>query len=103
MNRARIPRGPRPVPGVTPPAPQPNLQRKLDRLQAVRPPIDPKKYKKAERSVVGLIVGIPFVIVTSWILYKRVVLGEEQRIAPQAASKSVTVTDSIATPQSKPR
>ena len=38
------------------------------------------RYKPAARKVTAMICAIPVFIVMSWILYKRVVLGEEQRI-----------------------
>ncbi|ORX51567.1 hypothetical protein DM01DRAFT_1307313 [Hesseltinella vesiculosa] len=39
------------------------------------------KLSPAGRRLATIIVSTPFVIVTSWILYKRVVLGEEPRVS----------------------
>jgi hypothetical protein len=47
------------------------------------------KYKSQERKLTGVIVAIPFFLVTSYLLYKRIFLGDErkvlQRKAPEAA------------------
>ncbi|KAL1927519.1 hypothetical protein VTP01DRAFT_3756 [Rhizomucor pusillus] len=39
------------------------------------------KLSPAGRRLATIIVSAPFAVVTSWILYKRLVLGEERRVA----------------------
>ncbi|KAI5808509.1 hypothetical protein DFH27DRAFT_539494 [Peziza echinospora] len=46
----------------------------------------PAKYKSAERKVRLIIIALPIAIVTSWVLYKRLVEGEERkRFIPKTA------------------
>ncbi|KAK6538640.1 hypothetical protein TWF694_010218 [Orbilia ellipsospora] len=42
----------------------------------------PAKYKPAERRVKLIIIALPVALVSSYLLYKRLVLGEEQRRLP---------------------
>lgn len=48
-------------------------------------------YKYVERRVVRLMVAIPIVFVTSWILYKRLALGEEKRVLSPEKTEKVFV------------
>ncbi|KAF8471782.1 hypothetical protein BDZ91DRAFT_716532 [Kalaharituber pfeilii] len=50
----------------------------------------PRKYKDAERRVRTAIIALPIALVTSWVLWKRLVQGEERRklaIPSQSNSK----------------
>jgi hypothetical protein len=40
----------------------------------------PSKYKPAERKVRAVIIALPVAIVTSWVLYERLFLGQEQKV-----------------------
>jgi len=45
-----------------------------------RPPTDlPANYKPVARRVTLAIVALPIAIVTSWVLYQRLILGEERK------------------------
>ncbi|ODQ51214.1 hypothetical protein SAICODRAFT_67127 [Saitoella complicata NRRL Y-17804] len=41
------------------------------------PPLPPKG-----KHIRNIIVALPFFLVTSWVLYRRVVLGEERKVMP---------------------
>ncbi|KAA8894001.1 hypothetical protein FN846DRAFT_904893 [Sphaerosporella brunnea] len=43
----------------------------------------PAKYKSAERKVRTAIVALPIAIVTSWVLYNRLIKGEERKTLPR--------------------
>ncbi|GAA5794860.1 hypothetical protein HPULCUR_000208 [Helicostylum pulchrum] len=40
-----------------------------------------KRYERMHNELATIIVSTPFVVVTSWILYKRAVLGEQPRVS----------------------
>ncbi|KAI5844528.1 hypothetical protein DFP73DRAFT_584966 [Morchella snyderi] len=40
----------------------------------------PSKYKPAERRVRVMIIALPIAIVTSWVLWNRLVKGEERKV-----------------------
>ncbi|KAI8890154.1 hypothetical protein K501DRAFT_237072 [Backusella circina FSU 941] len=52
-----------------------------------------RKLSPAGRRLATIIVSAPFAIVTSWILYKRVVLGEEQRKSDGKAIRPLGVKE----------
>ncbi|KAI8068303.1 hypothetical protein BC940DRAFT_238270 [Gongronella butleri] len=51
------------------------------------------KLSPAGRRLATIIVATPFMAVTSWILYKRVVLGEERRVSDGRAIRPVGVNE----------
>ncbi|KAI7898891.1 uncharacterized protein BX663DRAFT_523171 [Cokeromyces recurvatus] len=51
------------------------------------------KLSPAGQRLATIIVSAPFVVVTSWILYKRVVLGEERRVSNGYAVRPMGVKD----------
>ncbi|KAF8541620.1 hypothetical protein BDD12DRAFT_828550, partial [Trichophaea hybrida] len=46
----------------------------------------PEKYKYAERRVRTAIIALPIAIVTSWVLYNRLVQGEERKVLVHRAA-----------------
>ncbi|ORZ10180.1 hypothetical protein BCR42DRAFT_422909 [Absidia repens] len=51
------------------------------------------KLSPAGRRLATIIVATPFMVTTSWILYKRVILGEERRVADGSAIRPVGVKE----------
>ncbi|KAI8096518.1 uncharacterized protein BX664DRAFT_324174 [Halteromyces radiatus] len=51
------------------------------------------KLSPAGRRLATIIVSVPFVVTTSWILYKRVILGEERRVPDGRAIRPVGVKE----------
>ncbi|CAO0794518.1 unnamed protein product [Mucor circinelloides] len=51
------------------------------------------KLSPAGRRLATIIVSAPFVVVTSWILYKRVVLGEQPRVSDGSAIRPMGVKE----------
>ncbi|KAI9358169.1 hypothetical protein BD770DRAFT_388010 [Pilaira anomala] len=51
------------------------------------------KLSPAGRRLATIIVSAPFVVVTSWILYKRVVLGEQPRVSDGAPVRPMGVRE----------
>ncbi|EIE83635.1 hypothetical protein RO3G_08340 [Rhizopus delemar RA 99-880] len=52
-----------------------------------------RKLSPAGRRLATIIVSAPFVVATSWILYKRVVLGEQPRVADGHAVRPMGVRE----------
>ncbi|KAI9305793.1 hypothetical protein BJ944DRAFT_264602 [Cunninghamella echinulata] len=51
------------------------------------------KLSPAGRRLATIIVATPFVVTTTWILYKRIVLGEERRVADGRAVRPMGVNE----------
>ncbi|KAI9485771.1 MAG: hypothetical protein EXX96DRAFT_613627 [Benjaminiella poitrasii] len=51
------------------------------------------KLSPAGQRLATIIVSAPFVVVTTWILYKRVVLGEERRVSDGHAIRPLGVRE----------
>ncbi|RPA81928.1 hypothetical protein BJ508DRAFT_414415 [Ascobolus immersus RN42] len=74
---------------------QPDVSRKVPKFPppgATIPPrggyekksgVTPKELKRAEGKVLRVIVAMPILIVTSYYLYKRAILGEEKKQFPE--------------------
>ncbi|BFZ63094.1 hypothetical protein YB2330_004212 [Saitoella coloradoensis] len=52
------------------------------------PPLPPKG-----KHIRNIIVALPFFLVTSWVLYRRLVLGEEKKVLP--ADRSVSLLNMV--------
>ncbi|KAH8144432.1 uncharacterized protein LAJ45_11600 [Morchella importuna] len=57
----------------------------------------PSKYKPAERRVRVMIIALPIAIVTSWVLWNRLVKGEERKVLVRHASTTPPAMDSGST------
>ncbi|KAI1859662.1 uncharacterized protein JN550_011857 [Neoarthrinium moseri] len=83
-----------PYKGTTPAAPPVGLGGQLP--QSLRPPV-PKRvdlsspaYKAASRKYVSVMIATPILLVTSYVLFDRLVMGKEAKsLQPKAAAQDV--------------
>ncbi|KAK6424511.1 hypothetical protein LTR95_016377 [Oleoguttula sp. CCFEE 5521] len=52
-------------------------------MRVAREGVLDKRYRPAARRVTAIICAVPVLLVTSWVLYKRQFLGEEQKRIPE--------------------
>ncbi|KAK6436795.1 hypothetical protein LTR95_007019 [Oleoguttula sp. CCFEE 5521] len=66
-------------------------------MRVAREGVLDKRYRPAARRVTAIICAVPVLLVTSWVLYKRQFLGEEQKRIPEVKSAEEIVKGSPST------
>ncbi|KFZ16378.1 hypothetical protein V502_05120, partial [Pseudogymnoascus sp. VKM F-4520 (FW-2644)] len=95
---------PKPAPPTKPPAPKiplgalnAKIVDNISRPAGARPSAGgqqqlPKGYKPVARKVTMVIVALPIALVTSYVLWQRLVMGEEQKVLLKPAPKVIADT-----------